>query len=189
MKLRPCLYLLLAAVAACASQAPPAPREFIDEKTANTLLVSGAPLVFARDRSDVAAHARDYLTLVGLEIDASGKYRQFLLAYRWSTVDPRMSPPPPATAGALTIIADGRSIDLQPLASLPVGLERGDLLLVPNHGAVVAHGYAVDGATLRYLAGSRSLVARLPQEPLDLPLRLWEDGRGALSAFLARAEP
>ena len=190
MKPRLSLLLLLAALASCTTaQAPPAPREFIDETTANTVLVTGAPLVFARDRTDVAAHARDYLTLVGIEVDISGKYQQFLLAYRWSTVDPRMSAPPPATAGALTIIADGRTIELQPLPKLPVGLERGEPLLVPNHGAVVAHGYAVDVPLLRYLAGSRILVARLPQEPLDLPLRLWEDGRGALGNFVARAEP
>jgi hypothetical protein len=186
MNLRPCLLVLLA-VASCAAPTPPQPHEFIDETTANTLLVAGAPLVFARERSDVAAHARDYLTLVGLEIDISGKYQQFLLAYRWSTVDPRMAAPPPLTAGALTLIADGRAINLRPLDRLPVGLAPRELLLVPNHGDVIARGYAVDAQTLRYLSGSRTLLARLPQEPLDLPFTLWEDGRGALGAFLARA--
>ena len=190
MKPRLSLLLLLAAMASCTTaQAPPTPREFIDETTANTVLVAGAPLVFARERTDVAAHARDYVTLVAIEVDISGKYQQFLLAYRWSTVDPRMSAPPPASAGALTIIADGRPLELQPLATLPVGLDRSALLLVPNHGAVIPHGYAVDVPTLRYLAGSHALLARLPQEPLDLPFRLWEDGRGALGAFVSRAEP
>ena len=143
MTSRLCLLLLLA-IASCAAPSAPQPREFIDETTANSLLVVGAPLVFARERSDVAAHARDYVTLVGVEIDASGSYQQFLLAYRWSTVDTRMVPPPPGSAGLLTLIADGRLIELKPLDKLPVGLNASDPLLVPNHGAVVTHGYATD---------------------------------------------
>ena len=70
--------------------------EIFDEETGSTLLVVSKPLVFARDRSDVAAHARDYATLVAVEDDRSGQYTQYLLLYRWSTVDRRMSPPPGA---------------------------------------------------------------------------------------------
>ena len=183
------LLMGLAAVASGAAEAAPAPHEFMDEQTANTLLVTDSPLVFARERSDVAAHARDYVTIVALEVDTSGQYNQYLLTYRWSTVDPRMAPLPPPSAGELRILADGRTIELKAMEQLPVGLGMRAELLVPNHGEVVAHAYHVDVPTLRYIATSRTLVVRLPQEPLDIPLRLWKDGRSALTEFLAHAAP
>ncbi|MFI4891471.1 MAG: hypothetical protein ACHQIL_13155 [Steroidobacterales bacterium] len=187
MRIRFAMIGVLAALAACASRPPAAPREILDEQSANTLMVVAAPIVFARERSDVAARAHDFATVVAVEIDASGVYSPYLLLYRWSTVDPRMSPPPPAGAGALRIIADGRVVDLSPLDRFPVGLAKNRELSVPNHGDVLARAYKVDVATLRFIAASREIMLRLPQEPLDIPFRLWEDGRGALGEFVSRA--
>ncbi len=177
----------LATLAACTAAPPKSSHEIFDEQSASTLLVTGAPLVFARERSDVAAHARDYATVVAVEIDVSGEYRQYLLLYRWSTVDRRMSPPPRPDEGELVIFADGRTIDLLPLAKLPVDLRQRGGLHVPAHGDVVAHAYPVDPATLRYIAASHDLTVRMPQEQLDTPFPLFEDGRRALEQFLERA--
>jgi hypothetical protein len=176
-------------LASCASHAPRASHEIFDDRTARTFLVSGASLVFARARSDVAAHARDYATLVPVEIDQSGDYREYLLLYRWSMVDPRMSPPPDSGAGAMRLIADGRVIDAKPLDTLPLSLDKRRELLVPNHGDVVPRAYQFDVATLNFIATSRELTLRMPQEALDTPFGLWEDGRGALKLFLQRAAP
>jgi len=187
MNIRVALILMLTALAACSTTPPKPSHEIFDEQSASTLLVAGAPLVFARERSDVTAHARDYATLVAVEIDISGEYGQYLLLYRWSTVDRRMSPPPPADAGKLRLYADGRTIELIPLARVPVDLRQRRGLHVPAHGDVVAHAYRVDVATLQYIAGSRDLAVRMPQEPLDTPFPLWEDGRSALAQFLQRA--
>jgi hypothetical protein len=183
------LGLILALSTLWAGTCLPAARpshEFLDERTGNTLLVVPKPLVFARERTDVAAHARDYATMVAVEIDQSGKYSVYLLLYRWSTVDRRMSPPPDPQAGELKILADGRVIDLMPMEQLPVGLSRPRELHLPEHGDVVARAYAVDEPTLRYIAESRDLVVRMPQESLDIPFTLWEDGRKALAQFLQR---
>ncbi len=187
MPTRVLLFVVLTALAACASRPPTAPREILDEQSANTLMVVAAPMVFARERSDIAARAHDFATVVAVEIDASGDYKPYLLLYRWSTVDPRMSPPPPAGAGALRLIADGRIMDLTPLDRLPPGLTQNQGLAVPNHGDVVARAYPIDVATLRFVAASRDIVLRMPKEPLDIPFRLWEDGRGALREFISRA--
>jgi hypothetical protein len=181
------LIVVLAALASCASHPPTAPREIFDEQTAATLTVVASPLVFARERFDVAAFAHDYATLVAVEIDASGVYSPYLLLYRWSTVDPRMSPAPPAGAGTLRIIADGRVVDLTPLDKFPLSLAKSRELAVPNHGDVIARAYKVDVATLRFIADSREISVRLPQESLDIPFRLREDGRGALGDFASRA--
>ena len=185
------LLLALTTLAAGSSLAArPAARpshEILDEQTGNTLLLVAKPLVFARERTDVAAHERDYATLVAVEVDVSGQYRDYLLLYRWSTVDRRMSPPPDPQAGELKILADGRAIDLMPLAELPVGLTRRRELHLPEHGDVVTRAYAIDVPTLSFIATSREVIVRMPQEPLDTPFGLWEDGRKALAKFLERA--
>jgi hypothetical protein len=180
------LLAALLALSACTASRAPRTVELLDEKSGNTLLVVERPLVFARDRTDVAAHARDYATLVAVEIDQAGKYSDFLLLYRWSTVDPRMSPPPDAQQGELRILADGRAIDLAPLPQMPIGLAKRRELHLPPHGDVVAHAYLCDTPMLRYLASSRTLLLRMPQERLDLPFALEDDGRAALSAFAGR---
>jgi hypothetical protein len=184
MQMRMGLILLLAALVSCASQPATPAQEIFDEQTATTLSVVGKPLVFARERTDVEAHARDYVTLVAAEIDRSGQYSEFLLLYRWSTVDPRMSPPPQSGEGALRILADGRAIDLQPLERLPISLKQGRALHVPAHGDIVPRAYNVDAALLRFIAGSRELTVRMPQEQLNMPFALWEDGRSALAKFV-----
>ena len=193
MYIRVALLLALTALASCTTQLSHRPTanlnstEIFDEETGSTLLVVSKPLVFARDRSDVSAHARDYATLVAVEDDRSGQYTQYLLLYRWSTVDRRMSPPPGADEGELKILADGRTIDLHPLERPPTSLARREALHVPEHGDLVYRAYRVDSAMLHYIADSRELTVRMPQESLDTPFTVWEDGRGALTQFLERA--
>jgi hypothetical protein len=186
MHMRVALILALATLSACTGLPKRASNEILDEQTGNTLTVVAKPLVFARARTDVAANARDYATLVAVEVDHSGKYDEYLLLYRWSTVDRRMSPPPDLSAGELKILAEGRAIDLMPLERVPVGLSRRRELHVPAHGDVVTRAYAVDVMTLHFIAASRGLSLHMPQEALDTPFGLWEDGRGALGQFLQR---
>jgi hypothetical protein len=190
MKMRLALLLVLTALTSCTTRPSRASSaEIFDEQTGSTLLVVSRPLVFARDRSDVAAHSRDYATLVAVENDRSGEYVQYLLLYRWSTVDRRMSPPPGADEGELKILADGRTIDLKPLERPPTSLAQRRALHVPEHGDIVYRSYRVDSATLHFIAASREISVRMPQEQLDTPFTLWEDGRGALAQFLERAAP
>jgi len=196
MYIRVALLLALTALApltSCATQPPHGPpskansTEIFDEESGSTLLVVSKPLVFARDRSDVSAHARDYATLVAVEDDRSGQYTQYLLLYRWSTVDRRMSSPPGPDEGEIKILADGRTIDLHPLERPPTSLAQRQALHVPEHGDLVYRAYRVDSAMLHYIADSRELTVRMPQESLDTPFTVWEDGRGSLTEFLQRA--
>jgi hypothetical protein len=174
----------LTALTACVSQPPAATREILDEESGNTLFVVTKPLVFARERSDVAAHTRDYVTLVAVAVNESGKYRQYILLHRWSTVDRRMLPSPDPNAGELRILADGREIDLVPLDGVPLSLSSRTELEEPNHGDAITHAYNVDLPTLRYVAASRMLAVKLPREPLDTPFGLWQDGRPDLTRFV-----
>src|SRR5438034_40122 len=109
----------IATLAACIGQPATATREILDQQTGNTLVVAAKPLVFARERADVAAHARGYVMLSAVAVNESGKYREYFLLHRWSTVDRRMLPTPDRSAGDLRILADERTIDLLPLESVP----------------------------------------------------------------------
>ncbi len=189
MKIRAVLLMVLTALASCASQPPAAApsQEIFDESDASTLLVAAKPIVFARERSDLAAHARDYATVVAVEIDISGDYKDYLLVYRWSTVDRRMLPPPDPAGGALRIVADGRVFNFNPVDKLPVNFAQRRELHMPKHDDVVPRGYKVDPETLHFLAISQDLTLRMPKEPFDTPFTLFEDGRRALLEFLKPA--
>jgi hypothetical protein len=175
--------MALLTLGGCVGSHAPLTREILDEQSGNTLIVVSSPLVFARTRTDVAAHARDYATLVAVEIDNAGNFSDLLLLYRWSTVDRRMSPPPDPDQGELHIFADGRDIELEPLAQMPISLTKRQELYVPAHGDLVAHAYRADVAALRYIASSHRLIVRLPRERLDTPFALFQDGRRALHDF------
>jgi hypothetical protein len=187
MKIRAVLLLVLTALASCASRPPTASQEIFDESDASTLLVTAKPIVFARERSDLAAYARDYATVVAVEIDISGDFSDYLLLYRWSTVDRRMLPPPDPAGGALRIVADGRIFDFKPIDKLPVNFAQRRELHMPKHDDVVPRGYKVDAETLHFIATSQDLSLRMPQEPFDVPFKLFEDGRRALLEFLKPA--
>jgi hypothetical protein len=187
MKIRAVLLLVLTALASCASRPPTASQEIFDESDASTLLVTAKPIVFARERSDLAAYARDYATVVAVEIDISGEYSDYLLVYRWSTVDRRMLPPPDPAGGAMRIIADGRVFDFRPTDKLPVNFAQRRELHIPKHDDVVPRGYKVDAEILHFIATSQDLTLRMPQEPFDASFKLFEDGRRALLEFLKPA--
>jgi hypothetical protein len=184
MKMRAVLLMVLTALASCASRPPAASQEIFDESDASTLLVVAKPTVFARERSDLAAHARDYATVVAVEIDISGEYSDYLLVYRWSTVDRRMLPPPDPAGGAMRIVADGRVFDFKPVDKLPVNFAQRRELHMPKHDDVVPRGYKVNAETLHFIATSEDLTLRMPQDPLDVPFKMFEDGRRALLEFL-----
>lgn len=174
----------LLVLTACIGQRPAATREVLDEQTGKTLFIAAKPLMFARERTDVAAHARDYVTLIAVAVNESGRYSEYLLMYRWSTVDRRMLPPPEPSAGELRILADERGIDLHPLEKVPSDLAPRAEFPAPNHGDSITRAYKVDLPTLRFIAASRQLSVRLPLEPLDTPFGLWRDGRPDLQRFV-----
>jgi hypothetical protein len=187
MKIPAVLLMVLTALASCASRPAAPSQEIFDESDASTLLVVAKPTVFARERSDLAAHARDYATVVAVEIDISGEYSDYLLVYRWSTVDRRMLPPPDPAGGAMRIVADGRVFDFKPVDKLPVNFAQRRELHMPKHDDVVPRGYKVNSETLHFIATSEDLTLRMPQEPLDVPFKMFEDGRRALLEFLKPA--
>jgi hypothetical protein len=172
------IFMVLAACTAL--PAPTGPRAMLDERTGDTLSVVEAPWVFARTRTDVAANARDYVQLVAAEASSAGKYRVYLVAQFWSTVDRRMSPYPETTAGELLVQADGREIAFAPMQPFPTLFSDRNDLFAPQRTRCITWVYETDLATLEYMAESKSVSLRLSEQQLQLPYFTWSDAQSDL---------
>jgi hypothetical protein len=187
MRVRPIHVVLLAlaaAMGACTSASRTrGPTEFLDEKTAATVSVAAKPLVFAHERTELAAHARDYVTLVGASVNRSGTVDYFMFAYFWSTVDRRDAKVESPPDGEFTIAADDRRILPHLVGHSTQDAGVGSAVRAPPGHRWSLNVYKTDLATLRYLAESRHLAAITgpAQEPITYDL--WEDQRPALRAL------
>lgn len=162
-----------------------APQSYLDEDTAVTVTVVSQPMVFAREYPALAVHARDYLSLCGLQVNRAGKLRQYLLAYLWSTIDRRMtSDDAAAMTTSLRLLADDRELDLVVSDSSPRAAGMGHLPCEAPTRKAIPVLYATDVATLTFIASSRRLVVKpragnAAEEDIDA-YQLWTDGRTAL---------
>jgi hypothetical protein len=133
-RLRVLLALGTAAVFTAGCAAAPAPdstREYLDEQTAATVTVGPRPLVFALERPDLAVHARDYLTLVPIDVNQAGSHVQYFYGYVWSTIDKRRAGESDRVSPRFELIADGRRIPLAPVAGKPRDIGLGEPPLPP----------------------------------------------------------
>jgi hypothetical protein len=180
--------LLLAIVSlslVCCKAAPgPHPNEYLDPVTAATVSSVTAPIIFARAHQDVAANARQYATVVGASVNASGHYEYVLLVYLWSTVDARLG------AGAhpgdtLVLLADDRAIRLgrDGRTLKEVGIAKR--LLAPLHTRGPPRIYKTDRATLQFISTARHLRMQLEGDPDARPFDIWKDGRRQLGQLAA----
>lgn len=177
--------VLSAALGACSSATGGrGPTEFLDENTAATVSVAAKPLVFARERTDLAAHARDYVTLAGASVNRSGTVDYFIFVYFWSTVDRRDSNSDAAADTQLIIAADDRRIQprLEGHSTRDAGV--GTAVRAPPGHRWTLNVYRSDIATLRYVAEARrlALITGSAQEPGTYDL--WDDQRPALRALV-----
>jgi hypothetical protein len=185
---------LCTAIAACAAAAGPRTDEFLDERTGANVTVMHQAFTFAMERSTLAAHARDYVSLAAAEVDRSGQAQLYLIGYFWSTIDRRnAAAAPSSTAMAIELIADGRRIRLRPDAALPRDLRAKRQLLAPAASHFEEAAYPVSLELLRYIAGSRVLVLRLADDTREEDeadsYQLWTDARPELRAFTQRVAP
>lgn len=162
----------------------PAPRTTIDPSTGVSLIVADEPLVLARERRDVAAQARDYLTLVAAEIDEAGNRRLIFAAHEWSTIDSRTADVRPVAGAELLLVADGRDFRLKPLTGPFVDqYAKNPALKRPDDAEVVTTLYEADPDMLGFIGASHTLSASFPKS-FALPFELWRDGRPALLRLL-----
>ncbi len=172
---------------ACTSFPAPEPLSILDERTGITLTVVDAPLVLARERRDLAANARDYLTMAAVSRNESGRITQALLVHRWSTIDARVTPPIPTRLPGLVIVADGRDIRPTPMSPVPREFTASAAykLWLPDVSQVETTAYQIDAPTLRFIAESNRVSAFYDSADDALPYALWRDGRPALQRFVS----
>lgn len=161
-----------------------APRTTLDPGTGVSIVVADAPLVLARERRDIAAQARDYLTLVAAEIDEAGHRRLVWVAHQWSTIDSRNADVKPAAGVDLLLVADGRDLRFTPMpAGLAAPYRASAAFQPPDDAETVTTFYETDSDAMHYVATSRSLTASFP-DSFALPFVMWKDGRPALQRLL-----
>jgi hypothetical protein len=196
LKIQP---LSLAALLVCMSAIAATPRagvnEFLDERTGATVTVVREPLIFALERSTLAAHARDYISLTAVEVDRSGQTQLCVLGYFWSTIDRRAGSGSSLPADkSLALFADDRLILFTLFESPPKDLQASPRLHAPETAHFEQAAYKVSLEELRYIAGSQVLKLRLAadkdeEDPDAETFSVWTDARKALKDFVARISP
>ena len=175
----------LLALLACVTHAGESPpREYLDEETGATVTLESAPLVFAYQRRELAANARDYVTLQAAAVNRAGKVSYVLISYVWSTVDPRVREEPLVNPDQLLVHADDRRIPLSARGHSAHDAGIGMVVDAPSGSSGPPTVYATDLATLRFIAESRHLALAIDTERSTLLYDLWEDRRADLARFV-----
>jgi hypothetical protein len=189
--------LMLACCGARAFGANAAPVQFLDERTGATVTVVREPLVFALERSILAANSRDYINMTAVEVDRSGHIQLYLIGYFWSTIDRRGGAHIEPAQRPLELSADGRLIRLTPEAEFPKDLLDDKQLKAPTFAKPQRAAYLITREVLRYIVASKKMVLSFASEtdsedPQSAAAQddereiyeAWDDGRKALKAFL-----
>jgi len=166
-----------------APAAPEQAREYLDEQTGATISAVDRPIVFARDRSERAANQRDYVTLAAATVNRGGARDYVLIAYVWSTLDPRYEPAN-VDPESLVLVADDRRIRLTAngKSSADLGIARG--IDAPRGRATKPLAFPTDPATMRYIAAARSLEVQAKDGDTVVTYILWDDQRNSLDRFV-----
>ena len=176
---------VLLALGTCAALAgDKQPQEYLDEETAATITVVGEPLVFACPRPELAANVRDYVTLAAAAVDRNGKISYVLIAYFWSTVDPRLRRDAMPSPEPLVLQADDRRVELKLRGHSAHEAGIGAPVHAPPGAALTPNVYGTELATLRFVSEARNLTIVADSDGTALSYDLWEDRRTALRAFV-----
>lgn len=159
-------------------------REYLDEQTGATITIAMRPLVFAYARPELAANVRDYATLEAAAVNRSGKVSYVLIAYFWSTVDPRLRDEPLRAPEPLVLQADDRRLRLSAGGQTAHDAGVGVAVDAPPGLNLLPHVYNTDLPTLRFIAEARHLALIVETERTTLSYGMWEDQRPALRAFV-----
>jgi hypothetical protein len=180
--------IVLALLAAAAQGGGSVARQYLDEQTAATITVAGEPFVFARERSELAVNARDYVSLAPLEINRSGTRRQYWFGYLWSTIDRREGALTLAADDQLVLLADGRPIRLQSSGQSLRELGIGEPPWQRPGRAAVPLLFAAEPDTVAFIGDAAELSLLWIHTGRSETYSLWQDAREAVRGFVARLQ-
>jgi len=158
--------------------------QYLDETTAATITVTTEPLIFARERTDLAVNARDYISIAPLEVNRAGSRTYYWFAYIWSTIDKRNDEPSATSDDQVVLLADDRAMVLRRDTRSPrqLGIAKSPIE-APVRGAV-AMVFSADPEAFDYVALSSELQMQLVRGGHNDDFPLWRDGRAAMRAFV-----
>ena len=182
------------AVAGRAARGKP-PLEYLDEDTGATVTVVDKPMLFSRERSERVANLRDFVSLTAASVSRGGKVEYVLIAYVWSTLDPRYAPD--VIPETLALAADDRRFNLNASGQTPSDLGIVRPVQAPLGQDVEPFVVSTDLATLRFISASGELSVRALQrlkegadvtEDPAVRYDIFEDQRPALARFVSFVE-
>jgi hypothetical protein len=178
------LALLAIELAGCALAPPPGPSGYLDPVTGALVTTVSSPIVFARAHQDVSANSRQYVTVAAVTVNRSGHYDYVLLAYLWSTVDPRLGADLHPGQNVI-LLADDRAIRLvrDNHGTKDAGISRP--LHAPKHTRGQPRVYRTDKETLEFLAHARRVRLLFEGDSDPRPFDVWTDGRRELGQLAA----
>ena len=162
-------------VAGCAATPAPddGPREYLDETTAATVTVGGRRMVFALERPELAVHARDYLTLVPIDVNRAGSHAQYFYGYVWSTIDKRGVGKGSDTAARFELVADGRRIPLNPVSGSARDLGLAEAPLEPPAASAQVLVSATSREAQDFVSGAAEVVVVAVHDGVADRFALW----------------
>ncbi|MBS0393819.1 MAG: hypothetical protein JSR54_04290 [Proteobacteria bacterium] len=159
--------------------------EYLDQQTAVTIRALAEPLVYAHEAPQLAANARDYLSLGLVEINNMGARRHYLALVSWSTIDRALAGAPRAPIPErIALNAGERTIELSPASHEARSLGIGGALFRPPSGYVGESWYAVDPGQLRALAAAPGFTIALESDDGSTPYVPWRAEDAALTEFV-----
>ena len=142
------------------------------------------PLIFAFARRDLAANARDYVTLAPAAVNRMGRISYVLILYFWSTIDPRLRSDAAPDNRHVVLLADDRQIELHLSSQTPQEAGIGVAVHAPRGIGATPSVYAADLSLIRFLGESRQLLLRADLGVTTLDYELWQDRRADLRDFV-----
>jgi hypothetical protein len=182
--------LVLCLLAAARSPAADdATREYVDEITAASITTSTDALVFARERTDLAVNARDYITLLPVEINRTGTRTCFWSGYLWSTIDRRSRQSWLAEGDELVLLADGRPIRLRMTGKTLKDQGAAQPISPSPARTALPVLFAATAEEIAYVAQANEVRVELLHSGTNEPFVLWKGKPGSLRGFSEHIAP
>jgi hypothetical protein len=171
-------------LAGCTSEGPRV-SEYLDPETAVTVRALAEPLLYAHAAPELAANARDYLSLGLVEVNNMGARKHYLALVSWTTINrERVGAEPAPVPERIEITISGHPHEFVPIGHESRSLGIGGALFRPPSGYVGESWYAMTTAEVRALAAAPPDSIGLPQQSGRVDYETWRGDRGSLAEFV-----
>ena len=168
-------------LAACGGSKPLV-QDGLDPRTGATVTHTSKPVIFFRDRSAYAAHARDYVYIGPIEVNNMGQRRYFLWLGVWSTNKNSGRAAVQDDFETVVIFADGEPLDLHVAGWSPATIGVSESVYVKPVALAIDAYYGVTIDQIRVIAEARDLEIRTGPSAGD-HYQAWESSESATDSL------